>query len=78
MARFKIVFWHTDKGEKPVATWLNSLIEKDQDYLGDIFFDLAKDGPYSRPKVFKHLDGLLWEIKDMRSPGSGYRIYFGS
>lgn len=77
VARFKVVFWENDKGEKPVAAWLNDLSEKDRRYLGDIFFDLAMDGPYARPKVFKHLDGLLWEIKDKRSPGPGYRIYFG-
>lgn len=60
-----------------MAKWLNSLEEKDKEYLGDLFFDLAVDGPESRPKVFKHLEGLLWEIKDKRSPGPGYRIYFG-
>jgi putative addiction module killer protein len=77
VTRYKVIFWQTDKGEKPVAQWLNALPVKDQEYLGNIFFDLAHDGPLSRPKVFKHLDGQLWEIKDKRSPGPGYRIYFG-
>ncbi len=77
MANFKVIFWQTEQGDKPVAQWLSSLPQKDRDYLGHIFFDLAMDGPFSRPKVFKHLKGLLWEIKDLRSPGPGYRIYFG-
>lgn len=77
MTHFKVIFWQTEQGEKPVAQWLNSLSEKDKEYLGNLFFDLAMGGPASRPKIFKHLDGILWEIKDKRSPGPGYRIYFG-
>ena len=45
--------------------------------MAGLFQDLAKDGPSSRPKVFKHLDGSLWEIRDLRSPGPGFRVYFG-
>ena len=77
VTQFKVVFWQTEDGDKPVAKWINSLEERDKDYLGDLFFDLATDGPHTRPKVFKHLEGFLWEIKDKRSPGPGYRIYFG-
>ncbi len=45
--------------------------------MAGLFRDLANDGPGSRPKVFKHLDRELWEIRDLRSPGPGFRVYFG-
>ena len=76
MARFEVLFWETEDGDKPVADWLKTLSLEDRVYLGDIFYDLAMDGPSSRPKVFKHLEGPLWEIRDLRK-GAGYRVYFG-
>jgi putative addiction module killer protein len=77
MAVYQVVFWESDSGDKPVAKWIKSLSKKDQLYLGGLLKDLAIDGPFSRPKVFRHLDHDLWEIRDLRSPGPGYRIYFG-
>ncbi|WP_397601944.1 type II toxin-antitoxin system RelE/ParE family toxin [Silvanigrella sp.] len=77
MSNFRVLFWANSNGEKPVAKWMKALKKEDQIYLADIFRDLANDGPLSRPKVFKHLEGDLWEIKDKRSPGPGFRIYFG-
>ena len=77
MSNYKVLVWQNRDGEKPVAKWMKSLRKEDQIYLADIFRDLATDGPFSRPKVFKHLEGELWEIKDKRSPGPGFRIYFG-
>jgi putative addiction module killer protein len=75
--RCRVVFWVGPNGEKPVAQWLKSLPERDRLHIGGLFRDLAFDGPSSRPKVFKHLEGSLWEIKDRRHPGPGLRIYFG-
>jgi putative addiction module killer protein len=74
---FSVFFWSNANGHKPVAEWLKSLPAKDRTYFAGLFQDLANDGPSSRPKVFKHLDGELWEIRDLRSPGPGFRIYFG-
>jgi putative addiction module killer protein len=74
---YSVLFWKSSNGHKPVADWLKSLSTKDKVYLAGLFQDLAKDGPSSRPKVFKHLDGCLWEIRDLRSPGPGFRVYFG-
>ncbi|WP_414699035.1 type II toxin-antitoxin system RelE/ParE family toxin [Oligoflexus sp.] len=74
--KFEVWFWVNENGEKPVARWLKSLEPADKRYLTDLLNDLAYDGPRSRPKVFKHLDGKLWEIRDLRT-GAGYRIYFG-
>lgn len=74
---YSVVFWENENGEKPVAKWLKDLPQKDRKYLGDLLRDLAFDGPSSRPKVFKHLESVLWEIRDLRSPGQGFRIYFG-
>ncbi len=74
---YQVVFWENSKREKPVAKWIKKLPKKDRDYLGTLLRDLAYDGPAARPKVFKHLDGILWEIRDLRSPGPGFRIYFG-
>jgi putative addiction module killer protein len=71
------LFWVNPNGEKPVAEWLKSLPSKDKVYLAGLFRDLANDGPASRPKVFKHLDGALWEVRDLRSPSPGFRVYFG-
>ena len=76
MSRFTVLFWEAENGDKPVADWLKTLSLEDRRYLGDLFYDLATDGPASRPKVFKHLEESLWEIRDLRK-GSGYRIYFG-
>ncbi len=75
-SNYRVLFWVSGNGEKPVAKWMKKLSKEDQRYLGDLLRDLAIDGPYSRPKVFKHLDGDLWEIRDLRT-GAGYRIYFG-
>jgi len=75
---YRVIFWENDNGEKPVAKWLKELKnKKDKIFLGDLLRDLAFDGPNSKPKVFKHLEGKLWEIRDLRSPGPGFRIYFG-
>lgn len=76
MAKFKVLFWEAKNGDKPVADWLKILSLEDRLYLGDLFYDLATDGPSSRPKVFKHLEESLWEIRDLRK-GAGYRVYFG-
>lgn len=76
MAKYKVVFWENERKEKPVADWLRALSSEDRRYLGDIFYDLAMDGPHVRHKVFKHLEDALWEIRDLRK-GAGYRIYFG-
>jgi putative addiction module killer protein len=75
--RYRVLFWVGPSGEKPVAQWLKSLVTKDRLYLGGLMRDLAYDGPSSRPKVFKHLEGSLWEIRDLRHPGPGLRVYFG-
>ncbi|MBX9704382.1 MAG: type II toxin-antitoxin system RelE/ParE family toxin [Silvanigrellaceae bacterium] len=56
---------------------MTELPSKDREYLGNLLRELALDGPHYRPKVFKHLSGELWEVRDLRSPGPGYRIYFG-
>jgi hypothetical protein len=56
---------------------MKGLTVADRIYLGDLLRDLAHGGPRARPKVFKHLAGLLWECRDLRSPGPGFRIYFG-
>lgn len=76
-ARYRVLFWTGPAGEKPVAEWLKDMSAKDRIYLGGLFRDLAYDGPSARPKVFKHLDGSLWEIRDLRHPGPGLRVYFG-
>ncbi len=76
-SNYRVLFWANRSGDKPVANWLKDLKKEDRIYLGDLLRDLAIDGPFSRPKVFKHLEGDLWEIKDKRSPGPGFRIYFG-
>lgn len=73
---YKVIFWESKSGEKPVAKWIKSLPEKDRLYLGGLFKDLAWDGAYARPKVFHHLEDDLWEIRDLRT-GQGFRIYFG-
>lgn len=74
--RYRVKFWMDGSGEKPVAKWLKGLPDKDKEYLGGLLRDLAFGGPFSRPKIFKHLEESLWEIRDLRSPGPGYRIYF--
>jgi putative addiction module killer protein len=74
---FSVLFWVNESGHKPVADWMRVLPLKDRLYLAGLFRDLANDGPESRPKVFKHLEGSLWEIRDMRSPGPGFRVYSG-
>ena len=74
---YRILFWQNKSGDKPVAKWIKSLHADDQAYLGDLFKDLALDGPRSNPKIFKHIEGELWEIRDLRSHSPGYRIYFG-
>jgi putative addiction module killer protein len=76
-ALYSVLFWVNANGQKPVAEWFKALSAKDKLYLAGLFRDLANDGPTSRPKVFKHLDGALWEIRDLRSPGPGFRVYFG-
>jgi len=73
---FEVYFWANDGGKKPVAEWMKKLPLKDRLYLGGLLRDLAFDGPSSRPNSFKHLDGALWEIRDLRK-GPGFRIYFG-
>lgn len=75
--RYRVKFWSSSNGEKPVAKWMKSLENSDREYLADLLRELAIDGPYYRHKVFKHLEAELWEVRDLRSPGSGYRIYFG-
>ena len=75
--RYRVKFWANQAGVKPVARWMKDQKEKDSEYLGNLLRDLSVDGPFSRPKVFKHLEDKLWEIKDLRSPGPGFRIYFG-
>ncbi len=75
---YRVKFWTNQAGVKPVAKWLKSLKnEDDREYLGDLLRELACDGPFYHPRVFKHLEKSLWEIKDLRSPGPGFRIYFG-
>lgn len=74
---FRVLFWVSATGEKPVADWMKTLESKDRIYLGDLLRDLAMDGPLARPKVFKHLEGGLWECRDLRRPGPGFRVYFG-
>ena len=74
---FRVLFWVSTTGEKPVADWMKTLESKDRVYLGDLLRDLAVDGPLARPKVFKHLEGSLWECRDLRKPGPGFRVYFG-
>ncbi len=74
---FRVLFWGSESGDKPVADWMKSLETRDRIYVGDLLRDLAFDGPLSRPKVFKHLLGSLWECRDLRRPGPGFRIYFG-
>ena len=74
---FRVLFWVSETGEKPVADWIKDLEARDRIYVGDILRDLACDGPLGRPKVFKHLVSSLWECRDLRSPGPGFRIYFG-
>ena len=76
LPRYKVLFWVSDSGKKPVADWLKALPKEDKMYLGGLLKDLAYDGPNSRPKVFKHIAGDLWEIRDLRK-GAGFRIYFG-
>ena len=76
MLSFDVRFWVNAGGEKPVAEWLKKLPIEDKLYLGSLLRDLATAGPFIRPKVFKHLIGSLWEIRDLRK-GPGYRIYFG-
>ena len=73
---YKVYFWVNDNGKKPVAEWMKQLPVKDRMYLVGLLRDLAYDGPPGRPGCFKHLDGSLWEIRDLRK-GPGYRIYFG-
>lgn len=73
---YQVYFWENEAGKKPVAEWLKSLPRDDRLYLGGLLRDLAFDGPFARPKVFKHLDRKLWEMRDLRK-GPGYRIYFG-
>lgn len=75
--KFRVLFWASTNGEKPVAEWMKGLETRDRVYVGDLLRDLALDGPLARPKAFKHLDGSLWEIRDLRSPGPGFRVYFG-
>ena len=75
--RYRIKFWTNQAGVKPVAKWMKSLNEQDREHLGDLLRELACDGPFYRPKVFKHLEKSLWEVRDLRSPGPGFRIYFG-
>jgi hypothetical protein len=74
--RYRVLFWINENGGKPVADWMKALSMDDRKYLGGLLRDLAFDGPVARPKVFKHLEGILWEIRDLRK-GAGYRIYFG-
>jgi putative addiction module killer protein len=74
---YQVLFWQNPNGDKPVAKWLKSLSKADQLHLGTLFKDLAIDGPLLHPKTFKHLEGDLWEMRDLRSPGPGYRVYFG-
>ncbi len=74
---FRVLFWVSETCEKPVAEWMKGLETRDRIYLGDLLRDLAIDGPLARPKVFKHLVGALWECRDLRSPGPGFRVYFG-
>lgn len=74
--KYEVRFWTNDDGEKPVAKWLKALGETDRRVIVDLLQDLAFDGPRSRPKVFKHLEGSLWEVRDLRT-GPGYRLYFG-
>ena len=74
--RYKVFFWVSDSGKKPVAEWMKNLPVVDKKYLGGLLRDLSYDGPNSRPNCFKHLEGALWEIRDLRK-GAGYRIYFG-
>ena len=76
-SNFAVLFWITANGHKPVAEWLKKLPAKDRIYFAGLFRDLANDGPTCRPKVFKHLEGALWEIRDLRRPGPGFRVYFG-
>ena len=73
---YKVYFWTSQSGKKPVAEWLKALPKEDKLYLGNLIKDLAYDGPYARPKCFKHFKQALWEIRDLRK-GAGYRIYFG-
>jgi len=75
--KYQVLFWSTEEGVKPVARWMLTLEQKDRVYIGGLLRDLANDGPFCRPKCFKHLEGPLWEIRDLRSPGPGYRVYFG-
>ena len=75
-ALFDVRFWANEAGVKPVAEWLKGLTLQDRLYLGGLIRDLALAGPFSRPKVFHHLTGSLWEIRDLRK-GAGFRIYFG-
>lgn len=73
---YRVLFWVSDSGKKPVADWLKSLAREDKIYIGGLIRDLAYDGPAAKPKVFKHIEGVLWEIRDLRK-GVGYRVYFG-
>ena len=59
MTQFQFCFWVSDTGEKPLSTWIKALTTTDRIYLGDLLRDLAHSGPRPRPKVFKHLEGLL-------------------
>ena len=76
-SHYSVLFWVSTSGQKPVAEWLKAISPRDKLYLAGLFRDLANDGPNARPKVFKHLDDNLWEIRDLRSPGPGFRVYFG-
>ena len=75
-SNYSLFFWVNESGQKPVAEWMKELPSKDKVYFAGLFRDLATDGPTSRPKAFKHLEGALWEVRDLRRPGPGYRVYF--
>lgn len=75
MGDYKLKFWQSQNGERPVRDWVVSLEHEQKKKVDRLFKLLEEFGPALRMPNGKSLGGGLYEARD-DSKGPGFRVYY--
>jgi|GEM_PF-1337509 len=75
MGVYKLKFWQSATGDRPVRAWLVALQADEKRKLDKLFKLLEEFGPGLRLPNGRALGGGLYELRD-DSKGPGFRVYY--